>query len=163
MKPRCQCACAQLAHMARSFSTSSRASVIRSVYSKTTGKPRYAVPPRLSRLPPAKPRQFLSKVELPDASTLMIQSTCPRNVLPLTKSTVTHPLWGFTTQSRLRDGQVQDESGRLAKFAARFGAAQDTPTDEYDQAFTEATADDIAKTGRLAKLAPQSKKTSKRR
>ncbi|ORY62714.1 hypothetical protein BCR35DRAFT_308946 [Leucosporidium creatinivorum] len=108
--------------------------------------PKYRPSILSSRLPPAKLPIFRARVSHPTLpfaaeeakksveggkapTTLsgahqLIYTTAPRPLIPLTNSPTNHKLWNPPAADAKGSRQVEkDESGRLARFASRFGGA----------------------------------------
>jgi hypothetical protein len=57
-----------------------------------------------------------------NSSTFRIYTPTPRPAIPLNKDVHNSPLWEFRSDSRSKE---LDESGRLGRFARRFGEGMD--------------------------------------
>jgi ribosomal protein L31 len=65
------------------------------------------------------------QITLPDGSTSSIYTTSPRPNIAISKDTSNHPLWGFPSASGA-SGPVEDEGGRMGRFARRFANKEET-------------------------------------
>lgn len=62
---------------------------------------------------------LLRQLTLPDGSSSSIYTTSPRSNIAISKDTSNHPLWGFPSATGT-GGPVEDEGGRMGRFARRF-------------------------------------------
>lgn len=72
-------------------------------------------------LPPPTIPHFEQKVQLSDGSTISMFTTSPRSVIKSSKDTGNHAVWNPQSVKLT----TEDESGRLTRFAKRFGLESD--------------------------------------
>ncbi|TIB67944.1 hypothetical protein E3Q22_03965 [Wallemia mellicola] len=72
-------------------------------------------------LPPPTIPHFEQKVQLSDGSTISMFTTSPRSVIKSSKDTGNHAVWNPQSVKLT----TEDESGRLTRFAKRFGLQAD--------------------------------------
>ncbi|GAA5901878.1 hypothetical protein JCM8208_006625 [Rhodotorula glutinis] len=84
--------------------------------------------------PPAPPRPLVGPHQL-------LYSTAPRPLIPLTASPTNHKLWNPPAPDSAQTRSIdKDESGRLARFAGRFGGAALQADDKAGDAAAQAAA-----------------------
>jgi len=82
--------------------------------------------------PPAPPRPLVGPHQL-------LYSTAPRPLIPLTASPANHKLWNPPAPDSAQTRSIdKDESGRLARFAGRFGGAALSADDQAGDAAAKA-------------------------
>ncbi|TNY24446.1 hypothetical protein DMC30DRAFT_413383 [Rhodotorula diobovata] len=86
--------------------------------------------------PPSPPRPLVGPHQL-------LYSTAPRPLIPLTASPTNHKLWNPPAPDSAQTRSIdKDESGRLARFAGRFGGAAPVSSAAADDAGAADKKDD---------------------
>src|SRR5262245_44306171 len=96
-------------------------------------------PTKRGPMPSTNPTMFNQRIVLSDGSTYNMRASSPRAQVVLSKDTRNHPAWN-PSQANV---SLQDESGRLARFARKFGDMGDF--------------DDVSAVGSDAEIAPSLK------
>ncbi|OAV86927.1 hypothetical protein PTTG_00514 [Puccinia triticina 1-1 BBBD Race 1] len=76
-------------------------------------------------LHPALPPSFVNRVTLADGSSFYLTSRSPRPTITLARDVTNHPLWNPSLAREVAD---QDQSGRMGRFARRYGGPKPDST-----------------------------------
>ncbi|KAH9462268.1 hypothetical protein MJO28_002944 [Puccinia striiformis f. sp. tritici] len=76
-------------------------------------------------LHPALPPSFVNRVTMADGSSFYLTTRSPRPSIALARDVTNHPLWNPSLAREVAD---QDQSGRMGRFARRYGGPKLDPT-----------------------------------